>query len=118
MNRVTTTDGVSVIRLPRSADAAHAFVLHEQFRSALQDGARGIVVDFAATEAIDAAGLYAVVRAHKALGVGNVLLVCVGDAVTRMLTLTRLDRVLHVRATTTDDAVWELAGREYHLCAS
>jgi anti-sigma B factor antagonist len=110
-------EDVTVIRLPRSADATRAAGITEQVRRALDRGARAMVLDCAGTEAIDAAGLHAVVRAHKALGVDHLALAGVGDAVSRMLTLTRLDRVFRVCATA-EEAVSELAAREYRLCGS
>jgi anti-anti-sigma factor len=64
------------------------------------DGGEGeLVVDLGALEAVDASGLGVLVGAHRrAQRVGRTLVLAdVPDQVTRLLLLTRLDRILQTR---------------------
>ena len=109
----STSPEVKVVRLPVIADATNAAELTREIEEALAEGFLTIVVDCTATEAIDASALHAVVIAHQ---VAELTIVGVGPAVARMLAVTRLDRVLRVRATVAH-AIHAHDSARYLLCS-
>lgn len=64
----------------------------------VQRGTRRVVLDFSKTQAMDSTALGALVQVFKALKAegGELCLACVGDAVARVLSITRLDHVFKV----------------------
>ena len=95
-----THDG-SVVTLAGRLDVHAAADVRLALAAAVASGDGELVVDLAALEALDATGLGVLVGAHRhAQRAGRTLVLeDVPDPVTRLLFLTRLDRVLHTRRT-------------------
>jgi anti-anti-sigma factor len=106
------SEGVRVLRFPGIADATNSTDLTHAVEQALVEGSGAIVLDLAATEAMDSAALHVVLRAHA---VANLMLVRVGLSVGSMLSLTRLDRVLRVRCCAAD-AIHEIRTSRFRDC--
>ena len=91
-------------------DAAEAPALREELLRQIDAGHSQIVLDLSATEFMDSSELGALVSAVKRLGSrGTLSIAGARGAVTRLFTLTRMDRVfsLHPNA---DAAVAQVAG--------
>jgi anti-sigma B factor antagonist len=88
--------GVPVVTVPEEVDLTNATGLRVALLEAAADGAPAVVVDMTRTRFCDSAGLRARVSAHKqALAEGGEVLLAVrGAAVSRVLELTGIDRVL------------------------
>lgn len=70
--------------------------LREQLRELVDEGARRLVVDLSTTEFIDSSGLGALISGLKAArqGGGDLRIAAPTEQVRRVLTLTKLDKVL------------------------
>jgi anti-anti-sigma factor len=111
--RLPESSEVKVLYLPAVLDATNAAALTRAVEGALSTGFVAIVIDCTETEAIDSAGLHAVVVAHQ---VAELTVVGVRPAVARMLAVTRLDRVLNVRHSA-DEAILEHTSSRWRLCS-
>ncbi len=103
--------GVAVFELPMRIDVSNTRELVTPVRQAIASGYRRVVLDFSSTEAIDSTALGALVQVYKSLTAAGGLLILtgVGDAVRRVLSITRLDSVFTLYATRAE-AVASLTG--------
>ena len=90
-----------VLALRGRLDVAVATDVRLALADALDDGDGELVLDLSALDAVDATGLGVLVGAHRRAGRGGRSLVLrdVGPTVSRLLFLTRLDRVLRTDRT-------------------
>ncbi len=99
--RATVGDGGEVVLVGR-LDVRGAAVAREALHEALTDGEGELVVDLSAVELLDATGLGVLVGAHRRARLAGRRLVLrnAPPRVARMLSLTRIDRIiaLHVDA--------------------
>lgn len=88
-------DGVAVVALRGSVDAAHAEELHRAFGDLLADGVHNFVVDLKEVVVIDGAGLAELVNLFKRvrIGPGDVRLCGFPTWVKVMFAMTRLNKV-------------------------
>jgi anti-anti-sigma factor len=97
MRVTTTTDGVSLVgRL----DAQAAGPVRDALHAALSTGSGRLVVDIAGVELLDATGLGVLVGAHRRarLDGRDLVLQAPRPRVSRLLKVTRLDRVITIEA--------------------
>lgn len=94
-------DDGSVVSLSGRLDVRAAADVRLELADAVDRGHGELIVDLAALEAVDATGLGVLVGAHRrAQRAGRTLVLAdVPDPVTRLLFLTRLDKVLRTRRT-------------------
>ncbi len=88
-------DGVAVVALAGSVDAAHAEELHRAFGELLADGVHNFVVDLSGVVVVDGAGLAELVNMFKRvrIGPGDVRLCGFPTWVKVMFAMTRLNKV-------------------------
>lgn len=98
MALTATGSAVRVFDVPERVDAYNTRELMAPILEQVQRGARCVVLDFSKTQAMDSTALGALVQVFKALRAegGELRLACVGDAVARVLSITRLDHVFRV----------------------
>ena len=92
-------EGVMCVELegPR-LDAASAGAVKSGLRDLIDGGEDHIVIDFRHVQFMDSSGLGALVGCLKYMGAsGKLELACPGDAVMKVLRLTRMDRIFTVR---------------------
>lgn len=104
LTSVMTTDNPvppRVFALPERVDAYNTRDLVGPIREAIDQGVRCIVLDLARTQSMDSTALGALVQMLKALRAegGELRLAAVGDAVSRVLSITRLDQVFSIYRT-------------------
>ena len=91
-------------------DAAKAPTLRDGLLQQIDAGHSRIVLDLSATEFMDSSGLGALVSAVKRMGSrGTLAIAGAQGAVTRLFTLTRMDRVFSLHPNV-DAAVAQMAG--------
>ena len=91
-------------------DAARAPALREELLRQIDAGHIQIVLDLSATDFMDSSGLGALVSAVKRLGSkGTLAIAGAQGAVTRLFSLTRMDRVFALHPSV-DAAVTQMAG--------
>jgi len=90
-----------VFSVPERVDAYNTRDLIGPVREAIEAGERCIVLDFSRTQSMDSTALGALVQMLKTLRAsgGELRLASVGDAVSRVLSITRLDQVFDIYAT-------------------
>ncbi len=90
-----------VFVVPERVDAYNTRDLIGPVREAIEAGERCIVLDFSRTQSMDSTALGALVQMLKTLRAsgGELRLAAVGDAVSRVLSITRLDQVFSIYAT-------------------
>jgi len=88
-------DGVLVIRVQdRRIDASRAPVLKEEITKRVDAGQTKLVLDLTLVEFIDSVGLGALVSCFKRIGSrGRLVIVGAKGAVSRLFSLTRMDKV-------------------------
>jgi anti-sigma B factor antagonist len=88
--------GIALFALPERLDVSNTRELMLPIKQGIEGGHRRVVLDFERTQAMDSTALGALVQVYKALKAeGGELVLCnVGDAVRRVLTITRLDQIL------------------------
>jgi anti-sigma B factor antagonist len=101
---------VVVLRVEeRRLDAANAPSFKQELNREIDQGATQIVLDLRGVEFVDSSGLGALVSCLKRLGpLGGVAIAGAGDAVQRLFTLTRMDRVFSLHPTV-EEAVRRLS---------
>jgi anti-sigma B factor antagonist len=91
-------------------DAAKAPALRDALLQQIDAGHSQIVLDLSATEFMDSSGLGALVSAVKRMGSrGTLAIAGAQGAVTRLFTLTRMDRVFALHPSV-DAAIQKMAG--------
>jgi anti-sigma B factor antagonist len=92
---------VRVFAVPERVDAYNTRDLVGPVKEAIDAGGRCIVLDFSRTQSMDSTALGALVQMLKTLrsNGGELRLASVGDAVSRVLSITRLDQVFSIYAT-------------------
>ena len=100
-----THGAVEVVTLAGELDMAHSPTVAETL-DALADTERPLVVDLTELTFIDSSGIHAILRPRPQQGV--VVLVCPPGNINRVLTVTKIDRVLPVHETL-DEALAEFA---------
>lgn len=87
-----------VFALPERVDAYNTRDLVGPIREAIEAGARCVVLDLSRTQSMDSTALGALVQILKVLRAdgGELRLAAVGDAVSRVLSITRLDQVFSI----------------------
>jgi anti-sigma B factor antagonist len=90
-----------VFAAPERVDAYNTRDLVGPIREAIEAGARCVVLDLSRTQSMDSTALGALVQVLKLLRAegGELRLAAVGDAVSRVLSITRLDQVFGVYRT-------------------
>jgi anti-sigma B factor antagonist len=97
-----STRGASeVVTLAGELDMAHATTVVETL-DALADNERPVIVDLSQLTFIDSSGIHAILRPRPQQG--SVLLVCPPGTIQRVLSVTKIDRVMPVYETL-DDAL-------------
>ena len=88
----------AVVTASGEVDLTNADGLREALLSALDRGARGLVVDMTQTTFLDSAGVTALVRASRRASAGNATLrlAVTAPAVLRVLNLVGIDQVISV----------------------
>lgn len=96
--QVTVDDGIVSVKLPTRMDVSNTKRFVEALQEELDSGHLRIVLDFAATDAIDSTALGAMVQVFKTLrSREGVLALChVGAGVKRVFAITRVDRVFPI----------------------
>ena len=89
----TTHDASEVVTLVGELDMAHASEVAETL-DALADNSRPVIVDLSELTFIDSSGIHAILRPRPQEGV--VVLVCPPGNIQRVLSVTKIDRVLQV----------------------
>jgi anti-sigma B factor antagonist len=95
-------DGVRAFNLTGELDHATAPELRRPLETALEEGARSLLIDLTDCSFIDSTGLSVIVHAHGRLsnGDGGRLEICCPDAqVRRLLEITGIDRALGLHQT-------------------
>ena len=92
----TTRGAAEVVSLTGELDMAHAPDVAETL-DALADTERPVVVDLTELTFIDSSGIHAILRPRPQQGV--VVLVCASGNIQRVLSVTKIDRVLSVYET-------------------
>lgn len=99
-------DGIPLIRVHGEIDLHSAAELDQVVRAGVERGTRALIVDLGDASYLDSAGLSTLLAAHKALSARNASLFVVAPpsqrAVRRVLEITRLEAVFHVRSTVED----------------
>jgi len=80
-------------------DASQAPQFKEEIASRMASGHTKLVLDFSLVDFIDSTGLGALVNCMKRLGKGQISIVGVKGAVSRLFALTRMDRVFDLYPT-------------------
>jgi anti-sigma B factor antagonist len=103
---VTWAGQTAVVTATGEIDLTNAEGLRDALLSALNAGARGLVVDMTATTFLDSAGVTALVRASRraAATEATVRLVVTAPAVLRVLNLVGIDRLIEVYPSVADAA--------------
>ena len=103
---VTWAGQTAVVTATGEIDLTNAEGLRDALLSALNAGARGLVVDMTATTFLDSAGVTALVRASRraAATETTVRLVVTAPAVLRVLNLVGIDRLIEVYPSVADAA--------------
>ena len=112
MNIIEELQGdILVLRVGETRlDAARAPALREELLRHIDAGHSQIVLDLSGTEFMDSSGLGALVSAVKRLGSrGTLAIAGAQGAVTRLFSLTRMDRVFALHSNV-DAAVRQMAG--------
>ena len=92
-------DGVLVLTVQADrSDAANAIFLKDQFRDATENTTGRVVMDLDKVNFMDSSGLGAVVAALKLLGGRKLELAHLQPAVSKVFTLTRMDKVFILHA--------------------
>ena len=93
-----------MITVAGEIDLTNAESLRDALLSALNTGARGLVVDMTATSFLDSAGVNALVRASRraAAAEAALRLVVTAPAVRRVLDLVGIDRLIEVYPSVTE----------------
>ena len=92
-----STQGASeIVALSGELDMVHAPTVAETL-DALSDGERPLIVDLSELTFIDSSGIHAILRPRPQQGA--VLLVCPPGNIQRVLSVTKIDRVLSVYET-------------------
>lgn len=87
-------DGTLLITVNESRiDAAGSVAFKERVRALIHGSAGRVIVDLGRVEFLDSSGLGALVAVMKMLGGRRLELACCGVAVSKVLALTRMDRV-------------------------
>ncbi|MEM9489229.1 MAG: STAS domain-containing protein [Myxococcota bacterium] len=96
--RAQYIDTTPILALPSLLDESNTSHLISAVRREIAAGRRVMVLDFAATRAIDATALAAIIYLYKSLriGEGDLCFINVGEAVARLLAITQLDQVFRV----------------------
>jgi anti-anti-sigma factor len=92
----STRDAAEVVTLVGELDMAHAPTVAETL-DALSDHERPVIVDLTELTFIDSSGIHAILRQRPQQG--SVLLVCPPGNIQRVLSVTKIDRVLPVYET-------------------
>jgi len=92
----TTRDRAEVVTLAGELDMAHASTIAETL-DALADTERPVIVDLSELTFIDSSGIHAILRPRPQEG--TVILVCPPGNIQRVLSVTKIDRVLSVYET-------------------
>ncbi len=92
----STRDRCEIVALVGELDMAHAAQVAETL-DALADSERPLVVDLSDLTFIDSSGIHAILRPRPQQGV--VMLVCPPGNIQRVLSVTKIDRVLPVYET-------------------
>jgi anti-anti-sigma factor len=101
----STQGACEVVTLVGELDMVHAPVVAETL-DALADNERAVVVDLSELTFIDSSGIHAILRPRPQHG--TVLLVCPPGNIHRVLSVTKIDRVLSVYETV-DEALAAVA---------
>jgi len=101
---VEVVEGVPVVTAPEEIDLANAAGLRAALFEVAGPGRALVIVDMSRTRFCDSAGLNALVAAARQARAdgGEVRLVVVGEAVSRIVALTGVDRVIPVYASLED----------------
>lgn len=101
--------GVVVLAVPERIDVSNTREIVAPVRREIEAGRRAFVFDFQQTQAMDSTALGALVQIFKSVTAegGSMILFGVGDAVGRVLSITRLDTVFTL-SSTREDAVLRL----------
>ena len=101
--------GVVVLTVPVRVDVSNTREIIAPVRQEILAGHRAIVLDLRRTQAIDSTALGALVQIFKSVSAqgGKLILADVGDAVRRILSMTRLDTVFTLSSSRAD-AVMQL----------
>ena len=94
-----THDACEVVALAGELDMVHAPTVAETL-DALSDSERPMIVDLTELTFIDSSGIHAILRPRPQHG--TVLLVCPPGNIHRVLSVTKIDRVLAVYETLTE----------------
>jgi anti-sigma B factor antagonist len=99
-------DGILVVTpQTKRLDASKAPAFKDAIKQQIDQGHHDLVIDFAGVEMVDSSGLGAIVSCLKAVGSrGNVTIASARGPVSRLLNLTRMDKVFAVY-TDADEAV-------------
>jgi len=92
----STRDRSEVVTLAGELDMAHAPTVSETL-DALADTARPVIVDLSELTFIDSSGIHAILRPRPQEG--TIALVCPPGNIQRVLSVTKIDRVLPVYET-------------------
>jgi anti-sigma B factor antagonist len=95
----STHGACEVVSLAGELDMVHAPTVVETL-DALSDGERPLIVDLTELTFIDSSGIHAILRPRPQQG--TVLLVCPPGNIHRVLSVTKIDRVLSVYETLAD----------------
>jgi anti-anti-sigma factor len=91
---------VTVLEIPGRVNLSNAEALEAEARQAYEHGARFMLLDMSATEAITSAGLRAILYIYKLLSTGpeagGLRLLCPSPEVQRVLRLAGFDRYLGI----------------------
>jgi anti-anti-sigma factor len=94
-----SVDGtLGVVRVDGNVTSGGAEVeLEGRVRGLIDSGVRTIVLDLAESEYVDSSGLAVLISSHKAIEAvgGELRLRAVGERLSNLLAVTRLDEVLH-----------------------
>jgi anti-sigma B factor antagonist len=106
--------GVTVAALPADVDVANAELVRDEIALAVTNEARGLVIDFGATRYLDSAGIEIVFQLREQLANRRqrlALRVPADSQLTRVLSLTGVDRVIPIHPELTE-AVAAVGGAE------
>ena len=100
-SRVETLDGLVVVHVQGDVDVSHTLALRDTLATAMGDGSALVLLDLGGVGFIDSAGVGLLVTAHRRAQAasGAVAVARVSPTVSRVLELTRTDRVLRVLPT-------------------
>lgn len=96
--KVERAAGVAIVHLPLRVDVSNAKSLLDCLKMELGHSPEQVKIDLSATQTLDSTALGVLVEVHKELARdgGRLVLVAPNQAVSRVLSMTRLDRVLSV----------------------